>query len=182
MNSKRFFLLVVGLTLIAVILLTVWLNGAADKKGSAVALYRAQLYDMAGVRQPLKQWQHHLLVVQFWAPWCLPCRQSLAALNASQQTILLIALADKPQTAPVLSSYPTHFPVLLGDLETLSLLRRYGDPKIQLPFTLVIRPDDQIGASFIGELSTAQLMALVQTALHAPRNARADIHQKVPEK
>ena len=169
MNGNRLFLLIAGLTLVAALLLTVWLNGATEKKGSAVALYRAQLYDMAGVRQPLKQWQHHVLIVQFWAPWCLPCRHSLSALNTSQQPVVLIALADKPQTAPILAAQPIHFPVLLGDLETLSLLRRYGDPNMQLPFTLVIRPDDQIGASFIGSIGAPQLNALVQKALHVSR-------------
>jgi len=56
-------------------------NPALSPAESAVqALTRATLTDLDGKAQMLSQWRGKVLVVNFWATWCLPCREEIPAL------------------------------------------------------------------------------------------------------
>lgn len=45
-------------------------------------LLAAKLPDAAGKLQPIEQWRGKVLVVNFWATWCPPCREEMPALQA----------------------------------------------------------------------------------------------------
>lgn len=41
-----------------------------------------ELADTSGTRQPLAQWKGKILVLNFWATWCPPCRKEIPAFSA----------------------------------------------------------------------------------------------------
>ena len=47
---------------------------------AAQTLMLAPLTDLSGKPQTLSQWRGKVLVVNFWATWCLPCREEIPAL------------------------------------------------------------------------------------------------------
>src|SRR4051812_8170172 len=47
-------------------------------------LYSLTLSDPAGKPQPFSQWRGRVLVVNFWATWCEPCREEVPALVQTQ--------------------------------------------------------------------------------------------------
>ena len=49
---------------------------------STEALFSAQLPDLQGEAQQLSQWKGKIVVVNFWASWCVPCREEMPALDA----------------------------------------------------------------------------------------------------
>ncbi|MEI6723127.1 MAG: TlpA disulfide reductase family protein, partial [Betaproteobacteria bacterium] len=54
-----------------------WLTGGT---GTAEALFSARLTDLAGSPRTLNEWRGRVLVVNFWATWCPPCREEIPGL------------------------------------------------------------------------------------------------------
>ncbi|MGL6041513.1 MAG: TlpA family protein disulfide reductase, partial [Deefgea sp.] len=58
---------------------------AASQWSQAADFMSATLPDLAGRPQAMKQWQGKLLVVNYWATWCGPCRQEMPELVELQK-------------------------------------------------------------------------------------------------
>lgn len=56
---------------------------------SAAAL---KIEDAGGISTPISTWAGHTLVINFWAPWCLPCRREMPS---------LARLADRLDGSPI---------------------------------------------------------------------------------
>ena len=54
-------------------------------------LMRLRLPDVFGKEQSLAQWRDKVLIVNFWATWCEPCREEMPSMNR-----LRAALAGRP--------------------------------------------------------------------------------------
>ena len=60
------------------------------RRGAAAALRRCsrcRLPDVAGKQEPLEQWRGKVLVVNFWATWCVPCREEMPEFVRAQTGI-----------------------------------------------------------------------------------------------
>src|SRR5262245_2485456 len=44
---------------------------------SAAQMLEVSLPDLSGTDQSLSQWRGKVLVVNFWATWCVPCREEM---------------------------------------------------------------------------------------------------------
>src|SRR5665648_54340 len=53
-------------------------------KSGAAAIFAATLTDIEGEEQALSQWKGDVLVVNFWATWCAPCREEIPEFIAMQ--------------------------------------------------------------------------------------------------
>ncbi|MFH1044916.1 MAG: TlpA disulfide reductase family protein [Pseudomonadota bacterium] len=54
-------------------------------EGAAQRLMSASLTDLSGKPQTLSQWRGKVLVVNFWATWCIPYREEISALMKVQR-------------------------------------------------------------------------------------------------
>ncbi|MES9990313.1 MAG: TlpA disulfide reductase family protein [Candidatus Thiodiazotropha sp.] len=97
-----------------------------------------------------------VVVVNFWATWCPPCRQEMPSLEALYQetkargvVVLAINIGEDFDTVlPFLDSLepPPSFPILLdSDSSTLSDWRVRG-----LPTTFVVAPDGNLAFEAVG--------------------------------
>ncbi len=112
--------------------------------------------------QDLDQQIHHLadyqgkvVVVNFWASWCVPCREELPSMNRAasalrHQAVVWLAVNVGEENTAVeafLNDYPIAFTVLLdSDGQVSKNWRLTG-----MPTTFVINPQGQIAQQIVGK-------------------------------
>ena len=103
------------------------------------------LKDMNDKMRHSSEWTGKILVINFWATWCGPCRHEIPAFNAVQkkfasQNVQFLGLAydDKAAIERFTSIIPIDYPVLYGDNEVMELSMKYGNIQSILPYTLFV--------------------------------------------
>ncbi|MHB0973092.1 MAG: TlpA disulfide reductase family protein [Thiobacillus sp.] len=137
---------------------------------SAVAtLWQLRFPDMQGHDQPLSRWRGQVVVLNFWASWCAPCREEIpdfVALRSQFQPkgveFVGIAIDNSANVAQFLQRLPVNYPILIGEGAAHSLSRRLGNPSGALPYTVVLDRDGQIVLSHLGRLPRAMLEATLR--------------------
>lgn len=135
---------------------------------STAALWQLAFPDDRGRAQPLSQWRGKVLVLNFWASWCAPCREEMpdfVALRAQFQPrgVEFVGLAiDNPaNVTQFLRAHPVTYPILIGEGVAHDLARQLGNPSGALPYTLVIDREGEIVLKHLGRLPRAELEAVL---------------------
>ncbi len=132
----------------------------------------ARLPDTEGRTRALEQWRGKVLVVNFWATWCTPCREEIPAFIKVQDKwgtrglqIIGIAIDDNDKVRPYAAELKINYPILVAGLDGIELARQAGNRLGGLPFTVVF--DRQGGAvhSQLGGVTQQKLEALIQPLL-----------------
>ena len=142
---------------------------AALAKLAAVDMLRGEadftLSDLDGRSWTLKSLRGHVVVVNFWATWCPPCRKEIPVLksvNKRFQTrgLLILAISDEEPT--VLRKYVGEeglsFPVLLDSGDRVKKLFAVGG----IPHTLVYDSRGRLAAQALGGASERQLIKMIK--------------------
>ena len=134
----------------------------------ATALLGVALPDLEGREQRLEQWRGKVLVVNFWATWCAPCREEMPQFIKAQSEFgakglqfvgIAVDQADKAQQFA--KEINLNYPTLVGGMGAMHLSSTLGNDLMALPFTVVVGRDGKIVHTQLGPLKQAQLDALV---------------------
>lgn len=127
-------------------------------------LFAATLPDANGLPQALSQWKGKIVVLNFWATWCPPCREEmpeLSELNIEYQdknvVVLGIALDEVIVVKEFSDENPVSYPLLAAEEAGGNLAFKLGNYKSALPYTVIIRPDGTIANTYFGRISKALL-------------------------
>ena len=149
------------LALVALAAVLTAVAGAAELKpwagGATPAL---ALQDLGGARHALADYRGKVVLVNFWATWCEPCREEMPSIERLRRSfhgrpfaVLAVNLAEpEPRVRAFLETMPLDFPVLL-DRDTA--VAKAWRARI-LPATFIIGPDGRIRYSHLGELDWSQ--------------------------
>ena len=147
------------------------ISESVSSKGSE-AILAAVLPDLQGTSQRISQWRGQVLVVNFWASWCEPCRKEIPEFIAVQnqfrdQGLVFVGIAvDQPQKAAAFSKdIGINYPVLTGGMEAMSLAEAAGNRQGALPFTVIIDRSGKIISTHLGLLSRSKLEATIKPLL-----------------
>ena|SRR5699024_9896977 len=133
--------------------------------------------DLAGTQRSISEFDGKVLVLNFWATWCIPCRQEIPMLIEAQTQlgdkglqIVGIAVDNPKPTATFADQYGINYPVLVDLNKGARIQDEYtqpGDPAAVLPYSVIVGRDGRIHASVAGQLKRAQLDSLVQPLLQS---------------
>ncbi len=139
---------------------------------SAAALMQAALPDLSGQQQALSQWKDKVLVVNFWATWCAPCREEIPGLIAVQDRlgpkglqIVGIAIDQAERVKPYAAEMRINYPILVGELDAMELVQRAGNQLGGLPYTVILDRSGKPVRSELGAVDAETLEKIVQPLL-----------------
>ncbi len=135
-------------------------------------LWAAQLEDLAGQRQALAQWRGQVVVLNFWAPWCPPCRKEIPGFIRLQQRygaqglqFVGVALDDPEAVRAFVNAEGINYPTLLAGLSGAMLGQAAGNPQGGLPYTLVLDRQGRPVITLLGAVSERRLEELIRPLL-----------------
>lgn len=112
---------------------------------ASVALGNASFIDLAGQPRKLAEWRDRILVCNFWATWCSPCREEIPLLVTARQKfassgleIVGIAIDNAAKVRQFAASFNISYPVLLAEADGLELMRKLGNSTGGLPYTVIV--------------------------------------------
>jgi len=130
------------------------------------------LPDPAGKQEPLGQWKGRVLVVNFWATWCEPCREEMPRFvklqdqyGAKGLQFVGIAIDEPDKAARFAADVPLNYPTLVGGYGAIELSKTLGNRLGALPFTVVMDRNGGIVHTQLGPLKDAQLQSIISQLL-----------------
>lgn len=169
MKRARTWLLLLGFALLAAAIgyrLGVLGKSAetATAVAPAVAIYDLLLTDLKGQPQSLGQWRGKVLVVNYWATWCHPCREEMPGFSRLQDKyrdkgiqFVGISIDDAAKIIEFQKETPVNYPLLIGDMSTMKSSADIGNSRQALPFTAVFDRNGKLAMTKLGRWSETDL-------------------------
>jgi thiol-disulfide isomerase/thioredoxin len=179
LNSKK---TVVGIVAVVVlvgalyVVNRVWIAPLATQRAEASTNHpfapQFSLTDISGQKLSLADYKGKVVLLDFWATWCGPCRIEIPEFVQLQkryrdQGLAVIGISMDDGPAPVREFYKQFnmdYPVALGDDKLAEL---YGGI-LGLPTTMVIGRDGRIYAKHVGATDISVFEAEIRELLAAP--------------
>jgi thiol-disulfide isomerase/thioredoxin len=143
-----------------------------DASRDGAAVLGLALPDLQGRQQALSQWRGKVLVVNFWATWCAPCREEMPEFIDVQAhdgpmglQFVGIAVDDPDKVRAFAKELKLNYPALIGGYGAIELSKTLGNDLAALPFTIVVDRQGRVAHTQLGPLKRATLEALLARLL-----------------
>ena len=125
--------------------------------------YQQRLVDASGVMRNMAEHRGHVVIVNFWATWCVPCVQEIPAFSRAHADaggrVAFVGLGiDSPSNIAAFNDrFKPSYPLLAAGADGTMLARAFGDEDGALPFTVVLGSDGRVIASHLGKVDDTTL-------------------------
>ena len=130
----------------------------------ALTIFELVLADLKGQPQALGQWRGKILIVNYWATWCHPCREEMPGFSRLQEKyrdkgvqFVGISIDNADKIIEFQKTTPVTYPLLIGDMSAMEDSAKLGNTRQALPFTAVFDREGRLSATKLGRLSEPEL-------------------------
>jgi thiol-disulfide isomerase/thioredoxin len=130
----------------------------------AKPLFASKFADLDGKIRQMDEWKSMLLLCNFWATWCAPCREEIPLLMDARAKyapsgfeVVGIAIDNVDKVRQYAASMKISYPVLVAEAEGLELMRQLGNSGGGLPYTVLADRGGAIVRRKLGALKAPEL-------------------------
>ncbi|CAD5375265.1 Thiol-disulfide isomerase/thioredoxin [Rubrivivax sp. A210] len=130
------------------------------------SLWQTRLPQPGGGELVMQSLRGQLLLINFWATWCVPCVKEMPELDQFQREhaargwhVVGLALDNAKAVREFLARAPVSYAIGLAGFEGTDLARQLGNDKGGLPFTVVVNRQGEIVKRRLGQTHLAELTA-----------------------
>ncbi len=149
----------------------IWLQNKTQPETprDAMELPDYLLPDLTGNERSLSEWRGKIVIMNFWATWCPPCREEIPEFVALQQEyqdqglqFVGIAIETKESVEKYLDFVDINYPVLIAGDQGIILTQQWGNSAGILPFSLIFNQQGQMIHRQSGQLSRAKIVEIIE--------------------
>lgn len=173
-QKSRILILVAAGILVAGLLLATRLRGPATTAQSGLPRQAPDfsLPDLSGQKLTLSSYRGKVVLLDFWATWCAPCREEIPRFVEMQDKyqaqglqILGVSMDDSPEPVREFSQkFHMNYPVVMGNAKTGEL---YGGI-LGLPVAYLIDREGRVTSRHIGAIDAAVFEKKIVNMLEQP--------------
>lgn len=142
------------------------------REPASEAFFGASFPDLQGKPRRLSEWRGKVLVCNFWATWCAPCREEMPLLMAARAKyasngveMVGIAVDNPAKVGQFASALGITYPILLSEADGLEHMRRLGNSSGGLPYTVFFDRQGRAAHRKVGALRPGDLEKILQSLL-----------------
>jgi len=138
------------------------------------------MIDIEGAERTSSEWNDHVVVLNFWAPWCPPCEKETPGFVELQEKyfdrgvrFIGVAIDDPDTVQDFMDTYGVEYTVLLGDMKAINFSRELAHltPEGLAVNDFAIAPSGDLAAVIVvapGERGAESRLYLVPLGGDAP--------------
>lgn len=130
------------------------------------------LKDLDSEQHSLSEWDGKVILLNFWATWCPPCRKEMPdfvelreELAGQGFEVIGVAIDRADPVQDFIDEIGVQYPILLAELEGLKIMQAYGNQLTTLPYTVIIDQNGKIVKTFRTEVNKQDILAIIQPLL-----------------
>lgn len=139
---------------------------ARQAAGDLLGAHRPEfsLPDLDGDPQSISRWKGQVILVNFWATWCPPCRREIPEFvevygehRSDGFVVVGVAVDEREAVRRYVEEMRIPYPQLWGDADAAELSERYGNRYGALPYSVLIDRSGVVRYIHPGELRRGTL-------------------------
>jgi len=143
-----------------------------QSNSGAAELLATPLPGLDGRMRRLADWRGKVVLCNFWATWCAPCREEIPMLvdlrekyTAQGFEVVGIAVDNEAKVREFADKYQVSYPILVASAEGLDLMRALGNTAGALPFTVTVDRQGSIVSRKLGILRRSDIEPKIKALL-----------------
>lgn len=145
---------------------------AQDSPSASAPLPDFSFPDASGKVRRGGEWRGKILILNFWATWCPPCREEIPEFITLQKQygdkglqFVGIAIEEREPVDEYLQSIAINYPILIGGDDAIALSQQMGNVINAVPFTVVVDREGRIIHRQPGEFSRDRILEIITPLL-----------------
>lgn len=165
--------LMAGLALLLGVSASLYINSVSNSNPeSVVGIAAVKLPALDGSEQDIRQWQGKLVLLNFWATWCPPCREEIPLFMSLREKyaaagfeVLGVSIDTPAKVSKYRDAIQINYPLLDGEENGMALMLSLGNKIGGLPFSVLFDRNGKAVALKSGPYQEQELTDLIEKYL-----------------